>query len=179
MNMPDLPTAPPVATPMADPVMTPGNRSGVPVPPSVDASAVHPERIGEPGQYPFTRGIFPDGYQGRLWTIRQYSGFGTAEESNERYKFLLAQGQTGLSVALDLPTQCGYDPTHAMARPEIGKVGVSLSNLSEAEILFKDLDLSKISTSFTIIHRFITTLRRFYWRLLTSFFCWLLNFTSF
>ena len=150
MNMPDLPTAPPVATPMADPVLTPANRSGVPVPPSVDASAVEPERIGQPGQYPFTRGIFPDGYQGRLWTIRQYSGFGTAEESNERYKFLLAQGQTGLSVALDLPTQCGYDPTHAMARPEIGKVGVSLSNLSEAEILFKDLDLSKISTSFTI-----------------------------
>ncbi|MDP3520033.1 MAG: methylmalonyl-CoA mutase family protein [Hydrogenophaga sp.] len=144
--MPDPQTSPS----LADPVLTPANRSGVPVPPSVDASAVDPERIGQPGQYPFTRGIFPDGYQGRLWTIRQYSGFGTAEESNERYKFLLAQGQTGLSVALDLPTQCGYDPTHAMARPEIGKVGVSLSNLSEAEILFKDLDLSKISTSFTI-----------------------------
>jgi methylmalonyl-CoA mutase N-terminal domain/subunit len=146
MTQPDQPSA----TPLADPVLTPANRSGVPVPPSVDASAVHPERIGQPGQYPFTRGIFPDGYQGRLWTIRQYSGFGTAEESNERYKFLLAQGQTGLSVALDLPTQCGYDPTHPMARPEIGKVGVSLSNLSEAEILFDGLDLSKISTSFTI-----------------------------
>jgi len=118
--------------------------------PSVGADAVQPDRIGAPGQYPFTRGIFADGYQGRLWTIRQYAGFGTAEESNERYKFLLAQGQTGLSVALDLPTQCGYDPTHPMARPEIGKVGVSLSNLSEAEILFKDLDLSTISTSFTI-----------------------------
>jgi len=146
MNMP----APQTSPTLADPVLTPGNRSGVPVPPSVDASAVVPEHIGQPGEYPFTRGIFPDGYQGRLWTIRQYSGFGTAEESNERYKFLLAQGQTGLSVALDLPTQCGYDPTHAMARPEIGKVGVSLSNLSEAEILFKDLDLSRISTSFTI-----------------------------
>ena len=73
---------------------------------------MNPERIGKPGEYPFTRGIFPDGYQGRLWTIRQYSGFGTAEESNERYKFLLDQGQTGLSVALDLPTQCGLDPTH-------------------------------------------------------------------
>jgi methylmalonyl-CoA mutase N-terminal domain/subunit len=85
-----------------------------------------------------------------MWTIRQYSGFGTAEESNERYKFLLAQGQTGLSVALDLPTQCGYDPAHPMARSEIGKVGVSLSNLNEAEILFRDLDLSRISTSFTI-----------------------------
>ncbi|MCB4365533.1 methylmalonyl-CoA mutase [Hydrogenophaga taeniospiralis] len=138
------------AVPLAEPVLSPVNRSGIPVPPSVDASAVQAERIGNPGEYPFTRGIFPDGYQGRLWTIRQYSGFGTAEESNERYKFLLDQGQTGLSVALDLPTQCGYDPTHPMARPEIGKVGVSLSNLSEAEILFKDLDLSKISTSFTI-----------------------------
>ena len=133
-----------------EPVMTAVSRSGIPVPASVDASAVHSENIGQPGEYPFTRGIFPNGYNGRLWTIRQYSGFGTAEESNERYKFLLAQGQTGLSVALDLPTQCGYDPTHPMARPEIGKVGVSLSNLSEAEILFQGLDLSKISTSFTI-----------------------------
>jgi methylmalonyl-CoA mutase N-terminal domain/subunit len=125
-------------------------RSGIEVPISVDASAVSPEGIGAPGQYPFTRGIFPDGYHGRLWTIRQYSGFGTAEESNERYKFLLAKGQTGLSVALDLPTQCGLDPTDPMARPEIGKVGVSLSNLSEAEILFEGLDLANISTSFTI-----------------------------
>jgi len=133
-----------------EPLMTSVSRSGIPVPASVDAGAMHPENIGQPGEYPFTRGIFPDGYNGRLWTIRQYSGFGTAEESNERYKFLLAQGQTGLSVALDLPTQCGYDPTHPMARPEIGKVGVSLSNLSEAEILFQGLDLSKISTSFTI-----------------------------
>ena len=137
-------------TAISEPVMTSVSRSGIPVPASVDTGAVHPENIGKPGEYPFTRGIFPDGYNGRLWTIRQYSGFGTAEESNERYKFLLAQGQTGLSVALDLPTQCGYDPTHPMARPEIGKVGVSLSNLSEAEILFQGLDLSKISTSFTI-----------------------------
>ncbi len=135
---------------LPEPTLGPVSRTGIPVPASVDASAVDPDRIGQPGEYPFTRGIFPDGYQGRLWTIRQYSGFGTAEESNERYKFLLAQGQTGLSVALDLPTQCGLDPTHPMARPEIGKVGVSLSNLSEAEILFKDLDLSRISTSFTI-----------------------------
>ncbi|WP_026096371.1 methylmalonyl-CoA mutase family protein, partial [Ideonella sp. B508-1] len=137
-------------TPLSEPVLGPLSRTGIPVPTRVDAGAVRADNIGQPGEYPFTRGIFPDGYQGRLWTIRQYSGFGTAEESNERYKFLLEQGQTGLSVALDLPTQCGYDPTHSMARPEIGKVGVSLSNLSEAEILFKDLDLSKISTSFTI-----------------------------
>ncbi|MBP0639609.1 methylmalonyl-CoA mutase [Cupriavidus sp. AcVe19-6a] len=135
---------------IADPVLRQVSQSGIEVPASVDSAAVDPSRIGSPGTYPFTRGIFPDGYQGRLWTIRQYSGFGTAEESNERYKFLLAQGQTGLSVALDLPTQCGFDPTHPMAKPEIGKVGVSLSNLSEAEILFQGLDLSRISTSFTI-----------------------------
>ncbi len=132
------------------PELRPINRSGIEAPTSVGPQAVDPARIGRPGEYPFTRGIFPDGYRGRLWTIRQYSGFGTAEESNARYKFLLEQGQTGLSVALDLPTQCGLDPSHPMARPEIGKVGVSLSNLSEAEILFEGLDLSRISTSFTI-----------------------------
>lgn len=145
MSSTDKPT-----TAITEPQLKPVNRSGIEVPTRVDASAVNPDNIGAPGEYPFTRGISPDGYQGRLWTIRQYSGFGTAEESNERYKFLLAKGQTGLSVALDLPTQCGFDPTHPMARPEIGKVGVSLSNLSEAEILFQGLDLSKISTSFTI-----------------------------
>jgi methylmalonyl-CoA mutase N-terminal domain/subunit len=144
---PSEPLAGPV---LAEPTLGSVSRSGIPVPPCVDADAVRPENVGRPGEYPFTRGIFADGYQGRLWTIRQYSGFGTAEESNARYKFLLEQGQTGLSVALDLPTQCGYDPTHPMARPEIGKVGVSLSNLSEAEVLFKDLDLARISTSFTI-----------------------------
>ncbi|ADP19382.1 methylmalonyl-CoA mutase N-terminal domain protein [Achromobacter xylosoxidans A8] len=133
-----------------EPQLSSTSPSGIDVPTSVGPDAIDPARIGAPGEYPYTRGIFPDGYQGRLWTIRQYSGFGTAEESNERYKFLLEKGQTGLSVALDLPTQCGLDPVHPMARPEIGKVGVSLSNLSEAEILFKDLDLSKISTSFTI-----------------------------
>lgn len=119
--------------------------------PVVATSADHGGRDDElPGQYPFTRGIFPDGYRGRLWTMRQYSGFGTAEESNRRYKFLLDGGQTGLSVALDLPTQCGYDPTDPMARPEVGKVGVSLSNLSEMETLFDGIDLGGISTSFTI-----------------------------
>lgn len=135
---------------IATPEMHGTNRSGVNIPVSVPASPVDPAKIGQPGEYPFTRGIFPNGYRGRLWTIRQYSGFGTAEESNERYKFLLEKGQTGLSVALDLPTQIGLDPTHPMAKPEIGKVGVSLSNLSEAEILFDGIDLSKISTSFTI-----------------------------
>jgi len=107
-------------------------------------------RLGSPGQAPYTRGIFEDGYRGRLWTFRQYSGFGTAEETNDRYRFLLDKGSTGLSVALDLPTQCGYDPDDPMSSGEVGKVGVSLSNLSEAEILFKGIDLSQISTSFTI-----------------------------
>jgi methylmalonyl-CoA mutase N-terminal domain/subunit len=135
---------------MRPPQLSSCSAAGIEVPTSVGPGTSSAEEIGAPGAYPFTRGIFPDGYQGRMWTIRQYSGFGTAEESNERYKFLLAQGQTGLSVALDLPTQCGFDPSHPMARSEIGKVGVSLSNLSEAEILFQGLDLGKISTSFTI-----------------------------
>ena len=124
--------------------------SGIEAPVLATAEDVRDSDIGMPGQYPFTRGIFPDGFRGRLWTIRQYSGFGTAEDSNQRYRFLLDQGQTGLSVALDLPTQCGLDPVDPMARPEIGKVGVSLSNLAEAEILFEGMPLDAISTSFTI-----------------------------
>ncbi len=124
--------------------------SGIEAPVVVTPDMCRTQEIGQPGEFPFTRGIFPDGFRGRLWTMRQYSGFGTAEESNERYRFLLKQGQTGLSVALDLPTQCGLDPVDPMARPEIGKVGVSLSNLSEMESLFQGIDLSQISTSFTI-----------------------------
>jgi methylmalonyl-CoA mutase N-terminal domain/subunit len=136
--------------PLAEPRVSQTSPSGIEVPVRVGPESVDPARVGEPGEYPFTRGIFPDGFRGRLWTIRQYSGFGTAEDTNERYRFLLDQGQTGLSVALDLPTQCGFDPVDPMARPEIGKVGVSLSNLSEAEILFDGIDLGRISTSFTI-----------------------------
>ncbi|MFG1427691.1 acyl-CoA mutase large subunit family protein [Roseixanthobacter glucoisosaccharinicivorans] len=130
--------------------ISPMTPSGIEVPRVVSADMVARGAPEQPGEFPFTRGIFPDGFRGRAWTMRQYSGFGTAEESNERYKFLLREGQTGLSVALDLPTQCGYDPTDPMARSEIGKVGVSLSNLSEMEILFDGIDLTKISTSFTI-----------------------------
>jgi methylmalonyl-CoA mutase N-terminal domain/subunit len=124
--------------------------SGIEIPEVVTPDMVRSTDPGMPGEYPFTRGIFPNGYRGRLWTIRQYSGFGSAEDTNERYRFLLDGGQTGLSVALDLPTQCGYDPDDPMARPEVGKVGVSLSNLSEMEVLFDGIDLSGISTSFTI-----------------------------
>jgi len=106
--------------------------------------------LGFPGEYPFTRGIQPTMYRGRLWTMRQYAGFGTAEESNERYKFLLSQGQTGLSVAFDLPTQIGYDSDHPMAQGEVGKVGVAIDSLKDMEILFDGIPLDQVSTSMTI-----------------------------
>lgn len=131
-------------------IPAPHTPSGIEIPAIVTADMVQAHDPGLPGEYPFTRGIFADGYRRRLWTFRQYSGFGSAEETNQRYRFLLERGQTGLSVALDLPTQCGYDPVDPMARPEVGKVGVSLSNLAEAEILFDGIDLERISTSFTI-----------------------------
>src|SRR5271170_6303350 len=124
--------------------------SGIAVPPVVTREMSAGADVGDPGRPPYTRSIFADGYRGRLWTFRQYSGFGSAEETNARYQFLLQQGTTGLSVALDLPTQCGYDPDDPMSAGEIGKVGVSLSSLADAEILFNGIDLSKISTSFTI-----------------------------
>src|ERR1700739_1634770 len=104
----------------------------------------------EPGKFPFTRGIQPDMYRGKLWTMRQYAGFSTAEESNKRYHFLLSQGVSGLSVAFDLPTQIGYDSDHAMAEGEVGKGGVAIDSLEDMELLFKDIRLSDISTSMTI-----------------------------
>ena len=106
--------------------------------------------LGFPGEYPFTRGVQPTMYRGRLWTMRQYAGFGTAEESNRRYRYLLEQGQTGLSVAFDLPTQMGRDPDHPLARGEVGRVGVAISSLADMETLLKDLPLDRISTSMTI-----------------------------
>jgi methylmalonyl-CoA mutase N-terminal domain/subunit len=108
------------------------------------------EKLGEPGEYPFTRGVWPTMYRSKLWTMRQYAGFGTAEESNQRYKYLLSQGQTGLSVAFDLPTQLGYDSDHPLARGEVGKVGVAISTLADMEALFADIPLDKVSTSMTI-----------------------------
>ncbi len=108
------------------------------------------EKLGYPGQYPFTRGVQPTMYRGRLWTMRQYAGFGTAVESNKRYKYLLEQGQTGLSVAFDLPTQIGYDSDHPLAEGEIGKVGVAIDSLKDMEILFDGIPLDKVSTSMTI-----------------------------
>ncbi|MCX6009125.1 MAG: methylmalonyl-CoA mutase family protein [Chloroflexi bacterium] len=106
--------------------------------------------LGYPGEYPFTRGIQPTMYRGRLWTMRQYAGFGTAEESNKRYRYLLEQGQTGLSIAFQLPTQIGYNSDHPLAKGEVGKVGVAIDTLEDMEILFKDIPLDKVSTSMTI-----------------------------
>src|SRR5690554_1633394 len=106
--------------------------------------------LGYPGEYPFTRGVQQTMYRGRFWTMRQYAGFATAEESNNRYKYLLDQGQTGLSVAFDLPTQIGYDSDHALSEGEVGKVGVAIDSLEDMEILFKDIPLDKVSTSMTI-----------------------------
>lgn len=108
------------------------------------------ESLGFPGDYPFTRGVQPTMYRGRLWTMRQYSGFGTARETNRRFRFLLDQGQTGLSVAFDLPTQIGYDSDHPMARGEVGKVGVAVDSLADMEVLFDSIPLEKVSTSMTI-----------------------------
>ncbi|WP_210588512.1 methylmalonyl-CoA mutase family protein [Streptomyces sp. GESEQ-35] len=123
--------------------------SGIPLKPVYgpqDRGAEPPE----PGTFPFTRGNYATGYRGRLWTLRQYSGFGTAEESNRRYRYLLDQGGTGLSVALDLPTQCGYDSDDPEVSEEVGRVGVAVDTLADAEILFEDIPLDRISTSFTI-----------------------------
>jgi len=106
--------------------------------------------LGFPGEYPFTRGVQPTMYRGRLWTMRQYAGFATAEETNKRYKYLLEQGQTGLSVAFDLPTQIGYDSDHPLSEGEVGKVGVAIDTLRDVEILFEGIPIDKVSTSMTI-----------------------------
>ncbi len=108
------------------------------------------ESIGFPGQYPFTRGVYPTMYRGRLWTMRQYAGFGTAEETNERFRYLLDSGQTGLSVAFDLPTQMGYDSDHPMAEGEVGRVGVTIDTIEDMDRLLADIPLDRVSTSMTI-----------------------------
>jgi methylmalonyl-CoA mutase, N-terminal domain len=108
------------------------------------------DQLGFPGQYPYTRGVQPTMYRGRFWTMRQYAGFGTAKESNERYKYLLSAGQTGLSVAFDLPTQMGYDSDASMSLGEVGKVGVAIDSLADMEALFDGIPLDKVSTSMTI-----------------------------
>jgi len=122
-----------------DPIYVPG-----------DDCLSYEEKLGFPGEYPFTRGVQPTMYRGKFWTMRQYAGFGTAEESNKRYKYLLEQGQTGLSVAFDLPTQIGFDSDHPMADGEVGKVGVAIDTLADMETLFDGIPLGKVSTSMTI-----------------------------
>ena len=106
--------------------------------------------LGEPGQFPFTRGLYSNMYRGRLWTMRQYAGFGTAEESNRRFRYLIKQGQTGLSVAFDLPTQMGMDSDHPLAAGEVGKAGVAIDSLADMELLFEGIPLERVSTSMTI-----------------------------
>lgn len=113
-------------------------------------SEKYAKELGFPGQYPFTRGIHPNMYRGKIWTMRQFAGFGTPQETNKRYHFLLSQGQTGLSVAFDMPTLMGYDPGHDFALGEVGKCGVSVASLKDMEILFRNIDLGKISVSQTI-----------------------------
>ncbi|MDA8222549.1 MULTISPECIES: acyl-CoA mutase large subunit family protein [Desulfosporosinus] len=123
-----------------DPLYGPGN-----------AAEIDYERdLGNPGEYPYTRGVRPNMYRGRLWTMRMFAGFATAVESNERYKYLLSQGQTGLSVAFDMPTIMGYDSDHPRAYGEVGRVGVAIDSLQDMEILFQDISLDKVSTSMTI-----------------------------
>ena len=115
-----------------------------------DESFDYGEKLGFPGQFPFTRGVQPNMYRGRMWTMRQYAGFATAEESNARYRYLLEQGQTGLSVAFDLPTQMGYDSDHPLSAGEVGKVGVAIDTLEDMRVLFNRIPLDKVSTSMTI-----------------------------
>src|SRR5690606_9212688 len=108
------------------------------------------DSLGFPGEYPFTRGVQPTMYRGRLWTMRQYAGFASAEESNLRYRYLLEQGQTGLSVAFDLPTQMGYDSDHSLVLGEVGRVGVAICSVEDVDLLFREIPLDKVSVSMTI-----------------------------
>ena len=127
--------------------------SGIPLPPVLTPSnSEHDylDRLGFPGEFPFTRGVQPSMYRGRFWTMRQYAGYATAKESNQRYRYLLAQGQTGLSVAFDLPTQIGYDSDDPISHGEVGKVGVAISSLEDMSILFQEIPLAEVSTSMTI-----------------------------
>lgn len=121
--------------------------SGIEIKPLYDQASAMPEA---PGVFPFTRGIQPDMYRGKLWTMRQYAGFSTAEESNQRYHYLLSQGTTGLSVAFDLPTQIGYDSDHELSDGEVGKAGVAIDSIRDMEILFNGISLEQITTSMTI-----------------------------
>ena len=143
-------------TSLAEPSQTaPGRASGATkvqalhTPTDIDRWSFNDE-LGFPGEYPLTRGIYPSMYRGRLWTMRQYAGFATAEATNERFRYLLDHGQTGLSTAFDLPTQIGYDSDHPMALGEVGRVGVAIDSVRDMEVLFEDIDIAKVTTSMTI-----------------------------
>src|SRR5665809_23464 len=111
---------------------------------------VDPDSLGRSGEFPFTRGIYEEMYRGRLWTMRQYAGFGSATQTNGRFRYLLSAGQTGLSVAFDLPTQMGYDSDHPLAEAEAGRVGVAIDSLADMELLLDGIPLGEVSTSMTI-----------------------------
>src|SRR5512147_2300587 len=116
-----------------------------------DSAGVDYERdLGYPGSFPFTRGVYPSMYRGRLWTMRQFAGFGTAQETNERFRYLLEHGQTGLSTAFDMPTLMGYDSDHARSLGEVGREGVAVDSLADMETLFEGIPLGDVSTSMTI-----------------------------
>src|SRR5215207_5491582 len=128
------------------------NNSGSEVEPLYTALDVDPESadsLGVPGTYPFTRGVHPTGYRGKLWTMRQFAGFGSASDTNARFKFLLEHGQTGLSTAFDFPTLMGYDSDHPRSLGEVGKTGVAVSSLADMEVLFDGIPLDRVSTSMT------------------------------
>ncbi|MBA3341261.1 MAG: methylmalonyl-CoA mutase family protein [Gemmatimonadaceae bacterium] len=133
-----------------DIAFTNSERELAPLYTALDTAWLDADDLGVPGIYPYTRGIHPTGYRGKLWTMRQFAGFGSARDTNERYKFLLAHGQTGLSVAFDFPTLMGYDSDHARSEGEVGKCGVAISSLADMEVLFDGIPLDKVSTSMTI-----------------------------
>ena len=133
-----------------DIAFTNSERELAPLYTALDTAGLDADDLGVPGIYPYTRGIHPTGYRGKLWTMRQFAGFGSARDTNERYKFLLAHGQTGLSVAFDFPTLMGYDSDHARSEGEVGKCGVAISSLADMEVLFDGIPLDKVSTSMTI-----------------------------
>ena len=124
--------------------------SGIEIPVVVDQDSRDGSELGHPGDYPYTRGVYKNMYRGRLWTMRQYAGFGTAEETNHRFRYLLENGQTGLSVAFDLATQIGYDSDSTMALGEVGRTGIAIDSLADMEIIFDGINLGEVSTSMTI-----------------------------
>jgi methylmalonyl-CoA mutase N-terminal domain/subunit len=133
-----------------EPLYTPEDLEKQPEFEELSLNQAYVDNLGFPGEYPYTRGIYPSMYRGRLWTVRQYAGYGDAEASNQRYRYLIDQGQTGLSVAFDLPTQIGYDADHPLAKGEVGRVGVSICSIEDMERLFDQIRLDEITTSMTI-----------------------------